>query len=88
MPYTCVVDRPDLQDVLLKRVSHNLRNDAAVESYKDNTDGSVTAILADGTEVHGDVLIGADGIWSKVYAVKKPEQSEHQPTSPNRSSEA
>merc|ERR1719261_301159 len=28
----------------------------------------VTAILANGEEVHGDVLIGADGIWSKVRA--------------------
>jgi len=68
MPFTCVVDRPDLQDVLLKRVGHNLRNGAAVDSYKEAPDGGVTAVLTDGEEVHGDILIGADGIWSKVRA--------------------
>jgi len=68
MPYTCVVDRPDLQDILLKRVGHNLRNDAAVVSYRNPLTGGVTAVLEDGEEVHGDVLIGADGIWSKVRA--------------------
>ena len=68
MPYTCVVDRPDLQDVLMKRVETNLRNGAGVESYKTNAAGGVTAVLMNGEEVHGDVLIGADGIWSKVRA--------------------
>eukprot|EP00322_Chrysochromulina_rotalis_P000941 CAMPEP_0115859012 /NCGR_PEP_ID=MMETSP0287-20121206/16393_1 /TAXON_ID=412157 /ORGANISM="Chrysochromulina rotalis, Strain UIO044" /LENGTH=551 /DNA_ID=CAMNT_0003313293 /DNA_START=338 /DNA_END=1993 /DNA_ORIENTATION=+ len=68
MPFTCVVDRPDLQDILLKRVGHNVRNNAGVESYTTAADGSVTVQLNDGNEVHGDVLIGADGIWSNVRA--------------------
>merc|ERR1719454_2308209 len=68
MPFTCVVDRPDLQDVLLERVHENLRNGAGVETYRSESNGGVTAILANGEEVHGDVLIGADGIWSKVRA--------------------
>ena len=68
MPYTCVVDRPDLQDVLMTRVSHNLRNGAGVESYTQSESGGVTAKLMNGEEVHGDILIGADGIWSKVRA--------------------
>ena len=66
MPFTCVVDRPDLQDILLKRCEHNVRNNAGVESYKTADDGSVIAMLQDGEEVRGDVLIGADGIWSNV----------------------
>jgi len=68
MPYTCVVDRPDLQDVLIERVGHNLRNDAGVQTYKEAPGGGVTAVLQSGEEVHGDVLIGADGIWSNVRA--------------------
>jgi 2-polyprenyl-6-methoxyphenol hydroxylase-like FAD-dependent oxidoreductase len=27
----------------------------------------VTAVLEDGRRFEGDILIGADGIWSKVY---------------------
>jgi len=73
MPYTCVVDRPDLQDVLMKRVQHNLRNGAAVESYQHTAAGGVIATLENGEEVHGDVLIGADGIWSKVRATMNDE---------------
>jgi len=67
MPYTCVVDRPDLQDVLMKRVGGNIRQGAGVMSYKEHA-GGVTAMLEGGEEVHGDVLIGADGIWSNVRA--------------------
>lgn len=67
MPYTCVVDRPDLQDVLMKRVSSNVRNGAGVESYRQEA-GGVIATLQNGEEVRGDVLVGADGIWSKVRA--------------------
>merc|ERR1719182_416278 len=52
----------------MKRVSHNLRNGAGVESYRNTPSGGVTAVLADGEEVVGDVLVGADGIWSKVRA--------------------
>merc|ERR1719484_343969 len=75
MPYTCVVDRPDLQDVLLKRVGHKLRNGAGVESYRTASDGGVTAVLANGEKVHGDVLIGADGIWSNVRATMNNKDS-------------
>jgi hypothetical protein len=66
MPFTCVVERPDLQDILLKRTSHAVRNNAGVETYTSEEDGSVTLTLSDGEQVHADVLIGADGIWSNV----------------------
>jgi len=68
MPFTCVVDRPDLQNILLKRCAANVRNNAGVETFRHEKDGSVVATLADGEEVRGDVLIGADGIWSNVRA--------------------
>merc|ERR1719163_1668542 len=68
MPFTCVVERPELQEILLRRTGKNVRNDAGVESYVEHSDGSITAKLASGEEVHGDVLIGADGIWSNVRA--------------------
>ena len=51
-----------------RAVHENLRNGAGVETYRSESNGGVTAILANGEEVHGDVLIGADGIWSKVRA--------------------
>lgn len=68
MPYTCVVDRPDLQEILLRRCQQNVRNNAGVEKYHTEPDGRVVATLSNGEEVHGDVLIGADGIWSNVRA--------------------
>jgi len=68
MPYTCVVERPELQEIMMRRTSSNIRTASGVESYRTNDDGSITAIIDGGEEVHGDVLIGADGIWSNVRA--------------------
>jgi len=68
MPYTCVVERPELQEIMMRRTSKHIRTASGVESYRDNADGSITAVLDGGAEVHGDVLIGADGIWSNVRA--------------------
>ena len=53
---------------LLSRINHNVRNGAAISSYEYEKDGTVTAVLESGERVHGDVLIGADGIWSAVRA--------------------
>merc|ERR1712087_18243 len=68
MPFSCVVERPELQEILMRRTGSNIRLGAGVESYTQHSDGRVVAKLADGNEVHGDVLIGADGIWSNVRA--------------------
>lgn len=67
MPFTCVVDRPDLQDALLERVDHNMVYGAAIASYE-NTAHGVTATLQDGRKIDGDILVGADGIWSNTRA--------------------
>jgi len=68
MPFTCVVERPELQEILMRRTGSNIRLGAGVESYSQDEGGRVIAKLDDGEEVHGDVLIGADGIWSNVRA--------------------
>merc|ERR1719238_1272944 len=68
MPYTCVVERPELQEILMRRTNDNIRTGAGVQSYVDNPAGGVDVTLQDGETVHGDVLIGADGIWSNVRA--------------------
>lgn len=68
LPYTGVVDRPDLQAILLKDIGPDVvKNSCAVASYK-NTDNGVEVTLEDGSVHHADVLVGADGIWSQVRA--------------------
>lgn len=77
MPFTCVVDRPDLQTILLSRTQEHVRNAAAVDSYKHDGNGLVVT-LEDGKTVHGDVLVGADGIWSSVRAAMRGEPARGQ----------
>ena len=47
--------------------------DTEVVGYENKPDGGVIARLADGSTVEGDVLIGADGIRSKVREQMKGE---------------
>merc|ERR1719362_2405299 len=69
MPFTCVVERPDLQEIMLSGLSEGVvQNGAGVSSYEHVDGGGIRAKLDTGEEVHGDVLIGADGIWSSVRA--------------------
>jgi len=67
-PYA-VVHRGELHRVFLKACIDNdlieLRTDASVVGY-DQDGTSATALLGDGTHEVGAVLIGADGLWSKV----------------------
>jgi zeaxanthin epoxidase len=66
MPYTCVVERPDLQEIMLQRLKEGVvQNAAGVASY-DQSDNGLTITLEDGKTIAADVLIGADGIWSAV----------------------
>ena len=67
-PYA-TVHRADIQAVLLAAVEKQpgvqLNLDSAVSSFEQSATG-VSLQMANGSEAQGDVLIGADGGWSKV----------------------
>eukprot|EP00611_Tribonema_gayanum_P021375 TRINITY_DN4093_c0_g1_i1.p1 TRINITY_DN4093_c0_g1~~TRINITY_DN4093_c0_g1_i1.p1 ORF type:complete len:435 (-),score=55.08 TRINITY_DN4093_c0_g1_i1:861-2165(-) len=69
LPYTGVVDRPDLQAILLEDLGENVVHNANTVCGYRNTDNGVEVLLEGGKTMHGDVLIGADGIWSQVRLV-------------------
>nr|AMV91974.1 zeaxanthin epoxidase [Scrippsiella trochoidea] len=70
MPFTCVVERPDLQEIMLGNLPKGIvKNGAGVVSYEHAPEeAGVVATLDNGETIHGDVLIGADGIWSATRA--------------------
>lgn len=72
MPYTGVIERPDLQEIYLQALPPGtVQNGDGVEKYEKLPNGGVKAVLQSGREVTGDVLIGADGIWSAVRATMR-----------------
>jgi zeaxanthin epoxidase len=74
MPYTGVIDRPDLQEVYLNVLGNDtVQNGDGVVDYKVHKNKSVSVTLESGKVVHGDVLIGADGIWSAIRASMRNE---------------
>lgn len=79
LPYTGVIDRPDLQEILMDECrqlkSDFIENGNPVTGYDNKANGDgVTVKLADGTTVDADVLVGSDGIWSAVRAEMYGEQ--------------
>ncbi|KAG7366110.1 zeaxanthin epoxidase [Nitzschia inconspicua] len=70
MPYTGVIERPDLQEIYLNNLPKGvIQNGDGVVSYtQDSSTNQVTVELESGRKITGDVLIGADGIWSAVRA--------------------
>ena len=70
LPATVVVDRPVIQQVLIKHgfPAGSVRIKSRIETYEDHN-GGVKATLADGTVAYGDVLVGADGVWSQIRKV-------------------
>jgi zeaxanthin epoxidase len=71
LPYTGVIDRPDLQEILIdecrKLKPDFLINGNPVVGYEDLGKGQgVTINLNDQTTASADVLVGSDGIWSAV----------------------
>mmetsp|Transcript_41995 Transcript_41995/g.82339 ORF Transcript_41995/g.82339 Transcript_41995/m.82339 type:complete len:620 (-) Transcript_41995:79-1938(-) len=69
LPATVVVDRPVIQQILIKYgfPEGTVRIKSRIESYEDLRKGrGVKAVLEDGTEAYADVLVGADGVWSQV----------------------
>lgn len=76
MPYTGVIERPDLQEIYLNSLSEGVvRNGDGVTGYKVSEDGSkkITVLMESGDEIPCDVLVGADGIWSNVRASMRDE---------------
>ncbi|XP_015584627.1 zeaxanthin epoxidase, chloroplastic isoform X2 [Ricinus communis] len=66
LPVTRVICRMALQDILLNAVGFDIvRNKSKVVDFMEDS-SKVTVILEDGQKYDGDVLVGADGIWSKV----------------------
>ena len=66
LPVTRVISRVTLQGILAGALpSEVILNNCKVAAYEDG-DESVTAVLEDGRRITGDVLVGADGIWSKI----------------------
>lgn len=76
LPVTRVISRQVLQEILAERAreiggENIITNDVRIVDYKETVDEVsgkkvVHAIADDGREWVGDVLVGADGIWSKV----------------------
>jgi len=71
LPYTGVIDRPDLQEILLdecKQIKPDfIQNGNAVVEYENRGKGEgVSFKLENGDEGDADVLVGCDGIWSAV----------------------
>lgn len=69
LPATVVVDRPVIQQILVKYgfPEGTVRIKSRIESFEDLGNGrGVCATLEDGTKAYADVLVGADGIWSQI----------------------
>jgi|EP00979_Chaetoceros_neogracilis_P001070 zeaxanthin epoxidase len=75
MPYTGVIERPDLQQIYLDKLPKEMVcNGDGVISYETNSNGhGVKAVMESGKTIEGDVLLGADGIWSAVRAKMRDE---------------
>lgn len=66
------VDRHTLRGILLSGLDGALHLGKTFQRYEIGSDGRPTAYFADGTSVTGDVLIGADGINSRLRAQLLP----------------
>ena len=69
LPATVVVDRPVIQQIFVKYglPESSVRIQSRIVSYEDLGNGQgIVATLEDGTKAYGDVLVGADGIWSQI----------------------
>ncbi|KAH7566586.1 hypothetical protein JRO89_XS08G0194100 [Xanthoceras sorbifolium] len=66
LPVTRVISRMTLQQILACAVGDDvILNGSNVVNFEDHGD-KVTVVLENGQRYEGDLLVGADGIWSKV----------------------
>jgi 2-polyprenyl-6-methoxyphenol hydroxylase-like FAD-dependent oxidoreductase len=66
------VDRQTLRDILRTKIGEAIRWGVKAESYEESADG-VTLHLSDNSSAHGDVLVIANGIRSKLRDQRLPE---------------
>jgi zeaxanthin epoxidase len=70
LPLTLAINRVVLQEIILKYgvgVAERVHTRSRVVSYDNKReDGSVAVTLENGQTLYGDILVGADGIWSRV----------------------
>ena len=73
MPYTGVIDRPDLQEIYLDCLPEGVvQNGNGVASYEKKAGSKGVTVTTDsGETMDCDVLIGADGIWSAVRSTMR-----------------
>jgi len=72
LPATVVVDRPVIQQILVKHgfPPGTVRIKSRIESFEDLGESrGVCATLSDGSKAYADVLVGADGVWSQIRKV-------------------
>lgn len=72
-PFTAGVDRLTLREILLAGLDGSVSFGKEFSHYEQQADGSVQAFFTDGTAAWGDVLVGADGISSRVRQQLLPE---------------
>ncbi|XP_024992935.1 zeaxanthin epoxidase, chloroplastic-like [Cynara cardunculus var. scolymus] len=66
LPTTVIISRMALQEILLNAVGdHIVLNKSKVVDFSQDTH-KVVVTLDDGQRFEGDILVGADGIWSEV----------------------
>ncbi|XP_077254135.1 zeaxanthin epoxidase, chloroplastic-like [Tasmannia lanceolata] len=66
LPVSLLICRMTLQNILVNAVGFDIVcNRSEVVDFKEDSN-KVTIILEDGQQYEGDILVGADGIWSKV----------------------
>lgn len=66
LPVTRVISRMTLQQILARAVGEDvILNESNVVGFEDHGH-KVTVVLENGKQYEGDLLVGADGIWSKV----------------------
>jgi zeaxanthin epoxidase len=72
-----VIDRPVLQQILLDQVGDCLTmGQEVVGCERRSESGAVAGVLADGTTQEADLLVGSDGLRSKIRDVVSPDVGE------------